>query len=171
MAAAGILDFTGKIVEGKPGVRGVESGPEFVLVPGSDTATGRDIVITGPDMAYLIDSKAAACGAIGVLMKKYRKTVGDIRHVYLAGAFGAFADLKSVIAFGIIPDFHNAEYHPVGNGSLAGACATLVSQKKRKEAEEVARKMVYIDLLVESDFIEEYSAAVYIPGKKEYFSR
>jgi uncharacterized 2Fe-2S/4Fe-4S cluster protein (DUF4445 family) len=29
--------------------------------------------------------------------------------------------------------------------------------------------MVYIDLLVDIDFIEEYSSALYIPGKKELF--
>ena len=28
--------------------------------------------------------------------------------------------------------------------------------------QEIADKMVYIDLLVDSDFIEEYSAALYI---------
>jgi uncharacterized 2Fe-2S/4Fe-4S cluster protein (DUF4445 family) len=171
MAKAGILDFTGKIVEGKPGVRPGESGPEFVLVGSNGTATGRDIVISSPDMAYLMDSKAAACGAIGVLMKKYRVNPCDVRHVYLAGAFGAYASMGSVTAFGVIPDFYRAEYHPVGNGSLAGACAALASREKRREAEDIARKMVYIDLLVESEFMDEYSAAMYIPGKKEYFTR
>jgi uncharacterized 2Fe-2S/4Fe-4S cluster protein (DUF4445 family) len=170
MVSSGILDFTGKIVDGKPGIRRGESGLEFVLVVSGETATGRDIVISSPDMAYLMDSKAAACGAIGVLMKKYRVTAGDVRHVWLAGAFGAYADMGSVTAFGIIPDFYRAEYHPVGNGSLAGACAALLSREIRKEAEVVARKMVYIDLLVESDFMDEYSAAMYIPGKKEYFT-
>jgi hypothetical protein len=29
--------------------------------------------------------------------------------------------------------------------------------------------MVYVDLLVDSEFIEEYSKALYIPGAKEYF--
>jgi len=29
--------------------------------------------------------------------------------------------------------------------------------------------MVYIDLLVDVDFNEEYSAAIYIPGKREFF--
>jgi hypothetical protein len=29
--------------------------------------------------------------------------------------------------------------------------------------------MVYIDLLVDIDFIEEYSAALYIPGRPELF--
>jgi uncharacterized 2Fe-2S/4Fe-4S cluster protein (DUF4445 family) len=120
-------------------------------------------------MAYLMDSKAAVCGAIGVLMKKYRISVGDVRHVYLAGAFGAYADMHNVVAFGIIPRFFNAEFHPIGNGTLSGAYATLLSQKRRREAELVAKKMVYIDLLIDSDFIEEYSAAIYIPGKKDYF--
>ena len=169
MAGSGILDFTGKLIEGKPGVRTGDEGPEFVLVPKENTATGRDICITRQDMAYLIDSKAAVCGAIGVLMKKYRISVGDVRHVYLAGAFGAYADIRNVVAFGIIPRFFNAEFHPIGNGALSGAYAALLSQKRRREAESVAKKMVYIDLLIDSDFIEEYSAAIYIPGKKDYF--
>ena len=140
-----------------------------MLVPENRSATGRDIVITQPDIDYLMDSKAAACGAIGVLLKKYRVTQDVIRHVYLAGAFGAYTDIKNAIRFGIIPEFSNAAFHPIGNGSLSGAYATLVSREYRAVAETVARRMVYIDLLVDIDFIEEYSAALYIPGKKELF--
>jgi uncharacterized 2Fe-2S/4Fe-4S cluster protein (DUF4445 family) len=171
MVAAGILDFTGRLVDGRPGVRPGVSGLEFVLVPREKTATGQDIVITRDDMAYLIDSKAAACGSIGVLLKKYRVGVGDIRHVYLAGAFGAYADTRKIVEFGIIPDFYRAEIHAIGNGSLSGACAALLSGTKREEAADVAKKMVYIDLLVDADFIDEYAAAVYIPGKPELFPR
>ena len=36
-------------------------------------------------------------------------------------------------------------------------------------AEDIARKMAYIDLMVETDFFEEYLAALYIPGKREMF--
>ncbi|HEX3001712.1 MAG TPA: ATP-binding protein, partial [Methanoregula sp.] len=171
MVAAGIVDFTGRLVDGRPGVRMGTSGHEFVLVRKEKTATGQDIVITRDDMAYLIDSKAAACGSIGVLLKKYRVGVGDIRHVYLAGAFGAYADTKKIVEFGIIPDFYQAEIHTIGNGSLSGACAALLSVKKRQEAADVAKKMVYIDLLVDADFIDEYAAAVYIPGKPDLFPR
>lgn len=169
MEGAGILDFTGKLVDGKPGVIQGETGLEYVMVPEDESATGRNIVFTSEDMMYLMDSKAAACGAIGVLMKKYRTRLEDVRHVFLAGAFGAFTDLGSITRFGIIPRFFNAAYHPIGNGSLTGAAAALLSAKKRKEAETIAERMVYIDLLVDVDFIEEYTAALYIPGKKEYF--
>jgi uncharacterized 2Fe-2S/4Fe-4S cluster protein (DUF4445 family) len=171
MVQAGILDFTGKLVVGKPGVRTGPYGPEYVLVPKDKTATGRDIVITTQDMAYLMDSKAAVLGSIGVLLKKYRIVVGDIKNVYLAGAFGSYANTKNVVRFGIFPDFYNATFHGIGNGSLSGAYAALMSDKKRQTAQDVADKMVYIDLLCEADFIEEYSSAIYIPGKPEYFSR
>jgi uncharacterized 2Fe-2S/4Fe-4S cluster protein (DUF4445 family) len=66
--------------------------------------------------------------------------------------------------------FPKAEFHAVGNGSLAGATACLLSQDMRKKAQEISRKMVYIDLLIDADFIDEYTAALHIPGKKEYFS-
>jgi uncharacterized 2Fe-2S/4Fe-4S cluster protein (DUF4445 family) len=39
----------------------------------------------------------------------------------------------------------------------------------RREAEEVAEKTVYVDLLVDVEFMEEYSRALYLPGAKEYF--
>ena len=171
MAARGILDFTGRLVEGSSGVRKGTGGLEFVLVRKEETATGQDIVITRDDMAYLMDSKAAACGSIGVLLKKYRLGVADIRHVFLAGAFGAYADTKKIVEFGIVPDFYRAEFHMIGNGSLSGACAALVSWKKREDALKIAKKMVYIDLLVDADFFEEYTAALYIPGKPDYFPR
>jgi len=45
----------------------------------------------------------------------------------------------------------------------------LLSLGRREEAEMVAGKMMYIDLIVDTDFIETYSQAVYIPGKKELF--
>lgn len=170
MVSAGILDFTGKLVETKPGVRSGSDGPEFVLVSREKTGTGRDICITSQDMIYLMDSKAAVCGAIGVLLKKYRVGVRDIRHVFLAGAFGAFSDMNNIVAFGIIPGFKEAQSHAIGNGSLAGAMACLLSQEIRKKAQDTSRQMVYIDLLIDADFIEEYTAALHIPGKPEYFS-
>ncbi len=169
MAKAGILDFSGKIVEGAPGVENTEDGPGYVLVPAEKTGTGRDIMITKQDMAYLMDTKAAACGAISVLMMKYRVKIEDVRHVYLAGAFGTFGSIDKLTEFGIIPEFPHAEFHRIGNGSLTGAYHALISINSRDRAIQIAEKMGYIDLLVDTDFIDEYWAALRIPGKEELF--
>ncbi|MBS7620496.1 DUF4445 domain-containing protein, partial [Candidatus Bathyarchaeota archaeon] len=78
-------------------------------------------------------------------------------------------DLKNAITLGIFPEFPNAEIHPIGNGSLSGAYLALLSLDKREEARKVAEKMVYVDLLVDIEFMEEYSNALYIPGNKKFF--
>ena len=169
LVTAGVLDFAGKFVDRCRNIRPGSEGLEYVLVPADMTGIARDIVITQKDIDYLLDSKAAVCAAIAVLLKKNRLAVSAIRHVYLAGAFGAFASVENAVRFGIIPRFPHAVFHPIGNGSVAGAYLALVNRRAREEALAIAQKMVYIDLLVDIDFIEEYSAALYIPGRPELF--
>ena len=170
MFRVGIIDFVGKFVPRRTHlIREGKWGLEYLVVPAEETAIGQDIVITQADLDYVVDSKAAACGAITVLMHKLKIGIWDIRHLYLAGAFGTYTDLDNAMKLGIFPEFPNVEIHPIGNGSLAGAYSTLMSMEKRKEANEIAEKMVYVDLLVDAEFIEEYSKALYIPGAKEYF--
>jgi uncharacterized 2Fe-2S/4Fe-4S cluster protein (DUF4445 family) len=168
--SVGLMDFAGKFVPGKSLlIREGKWGLEYLVVLSEETDIEKDIVLTQIDLNYVIDSKAAACGAITVLMKKLKISINDVKHVYLAGAFGAYSDLKNSIKLGIFPEFLNAQFHPIGNGSLAGAYLTLISMEKRREAKNVAVKTVYIDLLVDIEFMDEYSKALYIPGAKEYF--
>lgn len=170
MFKVGILDFVGKLVSGKTKlVREGENGLEYVIVPAEETSIGEDIVITQSDLDYVMDSKAATCGSITVLMKKLKLSIYDVKHFYLAGAFGTYTDLKNAVMLGIFPEFPNAEIHPIGNGSLSGAYLALLSVEKREEARKVAEKMVYVDLLVDIEFMEEYSNALYIPGNKKFF--
>jgi uncharacterized 2Fe-2S/4Fe-4S cluster protein (DUF4445 family) len=166
----GLLDFVGKLVPGKtPLVREGKWGLEYVVVLAEETEIGQDIVLTQADLDYVVDSKAAACGAITVLMKKLKIGIEDIKNLYVAGAFGTYTDLDNAVRLGIFPELPNAGIHPIGNGSLSGAYATLMSMEKRREAREVAERTVYVDLLVDVEFMEEYSRALYLPGAKEYF--
>ena len=170
MFSVGILDFAGKIVKGRtPLVRNGRDGLEYVIVPAEKTAIGRDIVITQRDMDYIMDSKGAVCGGILVLMRKFKLSIYDVKNFYLAGAFGAYTDLTNLTKLGIFPEFPNAKIRPIGNGSVSGAYATLLSMKKRDEAKAVAQNMLYIDLLADVMFAETYSEAIYIPGPKELF--
>jgi uncharacterized 2Fe-2S/4Fe-4S cluster protein (DUF4445 family) len=166
----GLLDFVGKLGPGStPLVREGKWGLEYVVVPAEETEIGQDIVLTQVDLDYVVDSKAAACGAITVLMKKLKIGIKDVKNLYVAGAFGTYTDLENAVRLGIFPELPNAGIHPIGNGSLSGAYATLMSMEKRKEAREIAERTVYVDLLVDVEFMEEYSRALYLPGAKEYF--
>ena len=91
MVETGTLDFAGKLNFRHPRVRTGPDGVEYVLAQAQETGTGREIVITQQDIDYLMDSKAAACGAIAVLLKRYKYTVSDVRHLYLArGVWGVY---------------------------------------------------------------------------------
>ncbi len=166
-----ILDSLGKIRGNRdtPLIRRGDDGLEYLLVPANQNAIGRDIVITQKDVDNLMDSKAATCAAISVLMKKVGLTVSDIDNLYLFGAFGNYVDLNSAITLGVFPEFPNARTVPLGNGSLAGAYLTLLSMEKRVEVERIAGDMTYYDLSADPDFMEEYSAALAIPGNPALF--
>jgi uncharacterized 2Fe-2S/4Fe-4S cluster protein (DUF4445 family) len=170
MFRVGVLDFRGKLVEGRTSlVRKGRDGLEYVITPAEKTAIGQDIVITQRDIDYLMDSKGATLGGILVLMKKFNLSIYDVKNFYLAGAFGTYTDLKNATKLGIFPEFPNAKIHPIGNGSLSGAYATLLSMKKRDHANAIAQNMLYVDLLSDVMFAETYSESIYIPGPEELF--
>ncbi|MCK4478357.1 DUF4445 domain-containing protein [Candidatus Bathyarchaeota archaeon] len=170
MFRVGILDFSGKIVVGRAAlVRKGRDGLEYVIAPAEKTTIGRDIVITQRDMDYIMDSKAASCGGIMVLMRKFNLSIYDVKNFYLAGAFGAYTNLENATKLGVFPEFPNAKIRSIGNGSLSGAYATLLSMKKQNHANTIAQNMLYIDLLADVVFAETYSESIYIPGPKELF--
>lgn len=171
MYRVGVVDSYGKIRDESltPLVREGVDGLEYVVSPVSENELDKDIVITQKDLNNLMDSKAAVCGSVAVLMKKVGANITDIRNLYLAGAFGNYIDAASATTIGIFPELPNAEIIQIGNGSVAGAYLALISVKKRAEAEQIAETMTYYDLTVDPDFMEEYSAAFSIPGKPELF--
>jgi len=171
MYRSGIVDSLGRILdERKPHlVREGSDGMEYVVSPASENDLGKDIVLTQRDLSNLIDSKAAVCGSVAVLMKKVGVSNLNIGSLYLAGAFGNYVDPVSAVTVGIFPEFPNAKIVQIGNGSVAGAYLALLSQKKRIEAKQVADIMTYYDLTIDPDFMEEYNAALSIPGRPELF--
>ncbi len=121
------------------------------------------------DIDNLMQSKAAVCGGIAVLLKRMGLTVDQLDKLYLAGAFGNYVDPESAVAIGIFPKFPRAETIQMGNGAIAGAYLTLLSQKNREKAREIARAMTYYDLSADGLFMDEFNEALYLPGKPELF--
>ncbi|WP_048093431.1 ASKHA domain-containing protein [Geoglobus acetivorans] len=165
----GIVDFQGNLDREHERVRKGESDYEFVVAYADETETGKDIVLTQTDIDTLIKSKAAVCAGIAVLIKKAGISPADVERFYIAGGFGYYIDFENAITIGLFPELPNAEVKQIGNGSLAGAYLALTSQKKRNLAETMAKLMTYFDLSTDADFMDEYNAALSLPGKPELF--
>ena len=51
----------------------------------------------------------------------------------------------------------------IGNSSLAGSRQVLLSTRAADAADDVARKMTYLELSVDPHYMDEYMAALFFP--------
>ncbi len=154
------------VYQGKtPRIRTGDDGKlEYIVAPAGETELGRDITLPQGDINYVIDSKATVQGGIKALLKKVGISAGDVKNLYLAGAFGNYMDLEKSRTTGLLPEMPGAKTYLIGNGSLGGAYLALVSKNARKAAEGAVKKNAYFDLSADSDFLDAYMASLYIPG-------
>ena len=160
MFLTGILNQKGKLQrEISKRIREGEDGLEFVVY----SQDGRDIVLTEPDIENIIRAKAAIYAGFSILLKEVGYTFDDIHKVYIAGGFGKFLDVEKAVILGMLPDISREKFEYMGNTSITGAYLCTLSRKLREEAEEIARKMTYLELSVSRSFMDEYVSALFIP--------
>ncbi|MBI5050803.1 MAG: DUF4445 domain-containing protein, partial [Nitrospirae bacterium] len=122
-----------------------------------------DIVITEPDMENIIRVKSAIYAGLSILLKEADYTFNDVNKVYIAGGFGKFLDIEKAIILGMLPDIPRGKFEYMGNTSIRGAYLCALSKKMREEAEEIAKKMTYLELSVSRSFMDEYVSGLFIP--------
>jgi uncharacterized 2Fe-2S/4Fe-4S cluster protein (DUF4445 family) len=160
MFLAGILNQKGKLQKDRSDrVRMGENGPEFVVHYGRD----KDIVLTEPDVENIIRAKAAIYAGFSTLLNEAGLTFDDVQKVYIAGGFGKFLDIEKAIILGLLPELPKGKFEYMGNTSVIGAYLCILSRKMRAEAEDIARKMTYIELSVSKSFMDEYVSGLFIP--------
>ncbi|MCE5243933.1 MAG: ASKHA domain-containing protein [Syntrophobacteraceae bacterium] len=162
--AEGIIDERGKFVRlDDPRLQVIEDVPEFILAPGSETATGEPVVITEDDISNLIKSKAAVLAAMKLLLDQLGMSFKDLHHVYVAGGFGSHLDVENAIMIGLLPDLPKRRIRFIGNSSLAGARSALLSTHAFTKARAIARQMTYYELSAHPEFMTEFVAALFLP--------
>jgi uncharacterized 2Fe-2S/4Fe-4S cluster protein (DUF4445 family) len=160
MFLAGIIDQKGKFVRSLKTnmIRDGEDGPEIVLHKNK-----KDIVLTEVDIENILRAKAAMYAGIAMLVQEVGFSIDKLKHVYVAGGFGNFLNIEKAVILGMLPDLPKERFIFLGNTSIAGAYLCLLSEKLRKEAEDIARKMTYIELSTSKSFMDEYMAALFLP--------
>jgi uncharacterized 2Fe-2S/4Fe-4S cluster protein (DUF4445 family) len=165
---AGVLEPSGRI-KGDIRKKSVRKSPngqmEFVLVPGRDTETGKDLTVTQQDIQEIQLAKAAIYTGVSVLMKKLGIRCSEIRKVYAAGAFGTYVDASSAISIGMYPDVPVERIEFIGNAAGSGARMCLKSTRMRDLADKLSREVEYIELAAEKSFQNEFAMAMFLPHR------
>jgi uncharacterized 2Fe-2S/4Fe-4S cluster protein (DUF4445 family) len=150
-----------------PRVRRNKNMLEFVLAWENETEKGiGDIVVNQRDVREIQLAKAAIYSGAKILMERRNVREGDIKRVYLAGAFGTYIDKLSAKVIGLYPDIPLDKVKSVGNAAGMGAKQALISKEKRLDAEEIAKKTKYLELTIAPEFKDEFISAMYFPHAK-----
>lgn len=163
MLKAGIIDRSGKINDinnnrGYPldkHIRPGEFGKEFFLTD--------NIYINEVDIDNLKRAKGAIFAATSILVKHMGLEFDDIKKVFIAGGFGTYLDIENAITIGLLPDIKRSRFKFVGNSSLIGSREIILSSDAIHKAEDIARKITYFELSTDTEYMNEYVAALFFP--------
>ncbi len=164
-----IIDQSGRLDKNIPSRRLRMSGesPEFVIAWKDQTSLGKDITLTQQDIRNVQLAKAALYTGAKLMMKKLG--VEKLNKVALAGAFGTFINAEAAMILGMFPDCDLKNVYAVGNAAGEGARIALLNRDKRAEAEEIAKRVEYVELTIEKDFQKEFIDALSFPHAKDSF--
>ncbi|MBI5573933.1 MAG: DUF4445 domain-containing protein [Elusimicrobia bacterium] len=152
----GIIDKSGDFIKGSSKhLKKTEEGYEFFITD--------NISVTQADIKNLIHSKGAIFSGIEVLTKKIGIDIHQLSKVIIAGGLGNALDIEKSIVIGLFPEIPTEKFSFIGNGSITGCKMCLLSQSAMRRANEIAQKMTYIDLSADPEFMNNYTASLFLP--------
>ena len=160
----GIINAKGLFVrEGSRVKRDAHGMGRFVLAFPEESETGREVSINEVDIDNFIRAKGAIYSAIDTLLKSVDMTADAIDHVYVAGGIGSGINMKNAVNIGMFPDVDLDKYQYIGNSSLSGAYAMVLSDQAIEKCAEVASNMTYMELSTHPGYMDAFVAACFIP--------
>jgi len=142
-----------------------ESSRAGLLLPDASFAHGcraievvpeRGIELSRADVSNLAQAKAAnACGQL-ILLRRLGVTPQKVDRVLLAGAFSNALDVRNAVAIGLLAPYPIERVQRVGNASVRGSKALLLSQRERRELDNLLARIEHVELEAEPDFFERF---------------
>ena len=162
---SGMMDIRGKLIPAACGKRltVIDGLMHLIIVPADQSATGSDLTISQADLDSLIRSKAAMYTVLETITMSVGMALSDFATFFVAGTFGSIIDPRSAITIGMLPDLPLENYKPLGNSSLGGAALALTSVESLAEIDRIRDRITYLELNVNQDFMNRFSAAKFIP--------
>ena len=160
----GIIDARGKFVREGERVRHDEHGMgRYVVVFSENSADGREIALNEVDLDNFIRAKGAIFSAICLLLGQVGLETEDLAHIRIAGGIGGGIDFDNAVTIGMLPDVDRSKFSYIGNSSLAGAYAMVMSRKAEKKVRELGANMMYVELSNEPGYMDQFVSACFLP--------
>ncbi len=114
------------------------------------------ITFSRDDASNLAQAKAANyCGQY-IVLRHFGCSPQQISKLYLAGGFANYINLRDAIDIGFLAPVAEDRIVKIGNASVGGATAVLLSKEKRTEIESFVKNIEHIELETTPDFFEVF---------------
>jgi uncharacterized 2Fe-2S/4Fe-4S cluster protein (DUF4445 family) len=121
---------------------------EWELAPG--------IWFTENDASELAQAKGANVAGLQAVCDMYDIDFDDIDVFYLAGGFGQHLKPAASRRIGLIPDLPDSKIVQAGNAAIEGAAIALLSQSKRRELEDLVKRVEHCRLETHPRFFDYF---------------
>lgn len=155
---AHIVDGRGRLAAGHPAVGESNGKRAAILAPG--------VAFTQDDVRAVQLAKAAIRTGMELLLREAGLRAAEIGRFVIAGAFGAFIDVRSGIEIGLFPELPPERFVQVGNAAGAGVQQMLASKRARARARELAEGCRYVELSTCADFQKTFLNNIGFSRKK-----
>ena len=125
-----------------------ESGSRITLDPAGE------VFFFESDVNELAQAKGANVAGLQVIADSYGIGFEDVEVFYLAGGFGRHLGVEESRRIGLIPNIPDSKIVQVGNAAIEGACIALLSVPKRKELEELVKRVEHCRLETHPKFFD-----------------
>ncbi len=135
----------------------------YVLAFREEADSVKDVEINEVDIDNFIRAKGAIFSGIQTLLSSLDFDVSMVDDVYVAGGIGSGINMKNAVGIGMLPDIPLDKFHYIGNSSLSGAYAMLLSTEAERKVYELAQSITYVELSTTPGYMDEFVAACFIP--------
>jgi uncharacterized 2Fe-2S/4Fe-4S cluster protein (DUF4445 family) len=152
-----IINDQGRILESHPDVAN-EQGRRSIRL-------SEDVFFTQEDVRAVQLAKASIRAATDMLLSRAGIEASQIQRCVIAGSFGAYIDVKSAVAIGMLPGLPIDSYSQVGNAAGLGTRMMLLSKQARSRADELANDCEYIELSSKREFQNVFLRNISFPAE------
>lgn len=149
------LKFAGHITE-------KNKMPAFLFDPANP-----DVYLSQKDIREVQLAKGAISAGLLLMEQQMGITHGDIRQVYIAGAFGNYMDPDRACDIGLLPDGLRGRITGVGNAAGEGAKIALMNAEECRKTEALKDQIEFLELAVMPQFQDCFVDELEFPRLEE----
>jgi uncharacterized 2Fe-2S/4Fe-4S cluster protein (DUF4445 family) len=120
----------------------------------------RNIFLTQKDVREIQLAVAAIKSGTQIMLEIHKLKKDDLDGIFIAGAFGNYLNTWNAMTLGLLPPVDPKKIFFIGNSSLAGARALLLSEQTKQKTEALVRKIQYVSLATNPKFQDTFIAAL-----------